>query len=162
MTISIPFDLRATPGGTQPGVERAPDRDFGHSAGTAALADAALARARGRVDHGTEALLLITAARANGASGNRAAAAKLIVAAGTYHSMRGTTLADIAKTVAAQHRPEEAVQLWTRSLDLMDGVASHRNQLELRTVQSTAASYARRGIRGAAALSQRAARLRTT
>ncbi|MFE2727142.1 tetratricopeptide repeat protein [Kitasatospora sp. NPDC059327] len=44
--------------------------DLGHPIGTIDLAEAALARARGRIDRRTESLLLITAARAHGASGD--------------------------------------------------------------------------------------------
>ncbi|MFD9687362.1 tetratricopeptide repeat protein [Kitasatospora sp. NPDC059088] len=186
--------------------------DIGHPAGTIDVAEAALARARGRVCPQTEALLLITAARAHGASGNGPTAAALILAAedamlasnddipayaaaagpaaavvashtgrtltemkdhaaaerhyrtalnkrvpGTYHRVRGITFANIAKSVAAQHRHEEAVGLWSQSLDLMDGVISRRNGKELETMRSNLALYAQRGIPGAAELSQRAA-----
>ncbi|ROR37880.1 tetratricopeptide repeat protein [Kitasatospora cineracea] len=189
--------------------------DLGHHTGTAALADAALHRTRGRVDPSTEALLLITAARANGASGNRAAAAKLILAAenamlaaaepppayaaasgpvaatvashtgktltamkdhaaaerhyraavqhrvpGTYRRGRALTLANLAKTVAAQHRHEEAVTLWAQALDLMEGVASDRATVELDTMSSALRLYTSRRIRGAAELHRRAAALR--
>ncbi|WP_406205437.1 tetratricopeptide repeat protein [Kitasatospora sp. NBC_01560] len=188
--------------------------DLGQPGRCVDLSRAALERARGKVDRHTEALLLVTAARAHGASGNGAAAAKLILAAedamfssadtiptyaaaagpvaatvashigrtltemkdygaaerhyraalrnrtsGTYHRVRGLTLANIAKTVAAQHRPEEAVGLWSQSADLMDGVASDRNRRELDTMRSTLTVYVRRGIPGAAELVQRAAQI---
>ncbi len=190
--------------------------DLKQPAGTVDLAEAALARARGRVDRQTEALLLITAARAHGASGSGAVAAALILSAenamlasndpipayaaasgpvaatvashtgrtltemadheaaerhyrtalakrapGTYHRLRGLTLANIAKSVAAQLRHEEAVSLWSQSVDLMDGVASQRNLKELETMRSALAIYERRGIPGAANLAQRAALITT-
>ncbi|MGW7446648.1 tetratricopeptide repeat protein [Kitasatospora sp. NPDC054795] len=178
------------------------------------LAEAALARARGKVDRRTEALLLVTAARAYGASGQSRTAAGALLAAedamlagdddvpsyaaasgpvaatvashtgktltemkdhraaerhyraalegrvpGTYQRVRGLTIANLAKSVAAQHRHEEAVILWNQCLDLMDGVASDRNEKELRTVRSTMAVYSRRGIPGAPELAQRATEL---
>ncbi|MFE7524101.1 tetratricopeptide repeat protein [Kitasatospora sp. NPDC057542] len=190
--------------------------DLKHPAGCVGLAQAAVERARGKVDRQTEALLLITAARAHGADGDRVTAAKLILAAedamlaggadtipayaaaagpaaatvashtgrtltemgdnkaaerhyrtaldnrrpGTYHRLRGTTLANIAKAVAAQGRYEEAVGLWSQSLDLMEGVASRRNRAELDTMHSALGLYARRGVRGAAELASRAVLLR--
>ncbi|MEU6236800.1 tetratricopeptide repeat protein [Kitasatospora sp. NPDC047058] len=178
------------------------------------MAEAALARARGKVDRRTEALLLVTAARAYGATGHRKDAAAALLAAEdavqagddgiptyaaasgpvaatvashtgrtlsemkdhraaehhyrtalkgrgsrVYQRVRGLTIANVAKSVAAQHRHEEAVHLWNQCLDLMDGVASDRNRKELETVRSTMAVYARRGIPGAAELAQRAADL---
>ncbi|MFB6893797.1 tetratricopeptide repeat protein [Kitasatospora sp. NPDC056327] len=188
--------------------------DLGHTRGCVDLAEAALARARGKTDRRTEALLLVTAARAHGATGNGPRAAELILAAedallatddsiptyaaaagppaatiashtgrtltamndhtaaerhyraalrnrtpGTYHRMRATTLANIAKSVAAQHRAEEAVSLWSKSLDLMDGLDSKRNRNDMHTMRSTLTAYARRGIPGAADLARRAARI---
>ncbi len=188
--------------------------DLGQPAGTVDLAEAALARTRGRVDKRTEALLLITAARAHGASGSPNAASALIDAAraaartGTdalppyaaaagptnaviashtgrtltemghhaaaeqhyraaltdrtdhaYRRTRALTLANIARAVAAQERHEEAVSLLARSLDLTDGIASHRARRELLAMRPNLALYARRGIRGAADLADRASRL---
>ncbi|NUS11743.1 MAG: tetratricopeptide repeat protein [Streptomyces sp.] len=178
------------------------------------LAEAALSRARGKVDRKTEALLLVTAARAYGASGQTKDAAAALLAAedamlatgdgvpsyaaasgpvaatvashtgktltemndhraaeryyraalqdrvpGTYQRVRGLTIANLAKSVASQHRHEEAVLLWNQCLDLMDGVTSDRNKKELTTVRSTMALYSRRGIPGAPELAQRAAHL---
>ncbi|MFD9686916.1 tetratricopeptide repeat protein [Kitasatospora sp. NPDC001309] len=178
------------------------------------LAEAALSRAQGKVDRKTEALLLVTSARAYGASGQSKNAAGALLAAedamlaaddgvpsyaaasgpvaatvashtgktltemkdhraaerhyrraledrvpATYQRVRGLTIANLAKSVAAQHRHEEAVVLWNQCLDLMDGVASDRNQKELKTVRSTMAVYSRRGIPGAPELAQRAAEL---
>lgn len=178
------------------------------------LAEAALSRAKGKVDRKTEALLLVTSARAYGASGRSKNAAGALLAAedamlaaddgvpsyaaasgpvaatvashtgktltemkdyraaerhyrraleerlpATYQRVRGLTIANLAKSVAAQHRYEEAVVLWNQCLDLMDGVASDRNQKELKTVRSTMAVYSRRGIPGAPELAQRAAEL---
>ncbi|MFI9156550.1 tetratricopeptide repeat protein [Kitasatospora aureofaciens] len=178
------------------------------------LAEAALSRARGKVDRKTEALLLVTAARAYGASGQSKNAAGALLAAEdamlagddgvpsyaaasgpvaatvashtgktltemkdhraaerhyraalegrvpkTYQRVRGLTLANLAKSVAAQHRHEEAVILWDQCLDLMDGVSSDRNRKELKTVRSTMAVYNRRGIPGASELAQRAGEL---
>ncbi|MGF1425126.1 tetratricopeptide repeat protein [Kitasatospora sp. LaBMicrA B282] len=178
------------------------------------LAEAALSRAQGKVDRKTEALLLVTAARAYGASGQGSSAAGALLAAEdamlagddglpsyaaasgpvaatvashtgrtltemkdhraaerhyraalagrapeAYQRVRGLTIANLAKSVAAQHRHEEAVILWNQCLDLMDGVASDRNQKELKTVRSTMAVYSRRGIPGAPELARRAAEL---
>ncbi|GAA1400282.1 Tat pathway signal protein [Kitasatospora putterlickiae] len=191
--------------------------DLGHTRGCVDLAEAALVRARGKTDRRTEALLLVTAARAHGATGNGPRAAELILAAEdallaaddpvpayaaaagppaatlashtgrtltamndhtaaerhyrtalrnriprTYHRMRATTLANIAKSVAAQHRAEEAVALWSKSLDLMDGLDSKRNRHDMHTMRSALAAYARRGIPGAADLARRASRVLTT
>ncbi|RKT10998.1 hypothetical protein BX285_4932 [Streptomyces sp. 1114.5] len=188
--------------------------DLNQTTHCAELAEAALSRAQGKVDQKTEALLLVTAARAYGASGQSKNAAGALLAAedamlagddgvpsyaaasgpvaatvashtgktltemkehraaerhyraalegrvvSTYQRVRGLTLANLAKSVAAQHRHEEAVILWNQCLDLMDGVASDRNRKELRTVHSTMAVYSRRGIPGAPELAQRAAEL---
>ncbi|MEU9127788.1 tetratricopeptide repeat protein [Kitasatospora sp. NPDC048540] len=188
--------------------------DLGQRTGTVDLAEAALARTRGRVDKRTEALLLITAARAHGAGGNPKAAAALIdaareaartgtdalpsyaAAAGptdaviashtgrtltemghhaaaekhyraalsdrtdhTYRRARALTLANVARAVAAQDRHEEAVDLLARSVGLMDGIASHRTRRELDRMRPQLLLYARRGIRGAADLADRASRL---
>ncbi|MFI5831437.1 tetratricopeptide repeat protein [Streptomyces sp. NPDC051578] len=75
---------------------------------------------------------------------------------GTYQRVHGLTMVNLGKSVAAQHRHEEAVALWNRSLDFMDGVASDRNRKEIRSIQSAAAGYRQRRIPGADALSQRA------
>ncbi|MFE9565897.1 hypothetical protein ACFYM0_32850 [Streptomyces sp. NPDC006487] len=80
-------------------------------------------------------------------------------APGTYQRVHGLTMMNLGKAVAAQHRHEEAVGLWTRSLDFMDGVVSDRNRQEVRAIQSTAAGYRKRGVAGAASLDQRAAEL---
>lgn len=169
---------------------------------------------RAWVDQQTEALLLVTCARAYGAGGeSRKAAATLLsaedamptgddlvpsyaaasgpVAAtvashtgqtltemkdhraaekhyrtalkgrvpGTYQRVHGLTMVNLGKSVAAQHRHEEAVALWSRSLDFMDGVTSDRNRKEIRSIQSAAADYRRRGVPGAEPLNRRAAEL---
>ncbi|MFI8461309.1 tetratricopeptide repeat protein [Kitasatospora sp. NPDC085464] len=186
--------------------------DLNQTAHCVELAEAALSRARGRVDRKTEALLLVTAARAYGASGQSKNAVGALLAAedavlagdgdvpsyagasgpvaatvashigktltgmkdhraaerhyraalegrvpSMYHRVRGLTLANVAKSVAAQRRHEEAVILWNECLDLMDGVASDRNKKELQTVRSTMAVYSARGIPGAPELAQRVA-----
>ncbi|MFD9536296.1 tetratricopeptide repeat protein [Streptomyces sp. NPDC060010] len=77
----------------------------------------------------------------------------------TYQRVHGLTLVNLGKSVAAQHRHEEAVALWSRSLDFMDGVTSDRNRKEIRSIQSAAAGYRRRRVPGAEALSRRAAEL---
>ncbi|MFJ2583002.1 hypothetical protein ACIO3N_40390, partial [Kitasatospora aureofaciens] len=59
-------------------------------------------------------------------------------------------------SVAAQHRHEEAVILWSQCLDLMDGVASDRNKKELKAVRSAMGVYTKRGIPGAVELAERA------
>ena len=74
---------------------------------------------------------------------------------GTYQRVHGLTMVNLGKSVAAQHRHEEAVALWNRSLDFMDGVTSDRNRKEIKSIQSAAAGYRRRRIPGAEALSQR-------
>lgn len=188
--------------------------DLNQTAHCVDLAEAAIARAQGKVDRRTEALLLVTAARAYGASGRGKNAVGALLAAedamlaaddavpsyaaasgpvaatvashtgktltemkdhgaaerhyrraledrvpSTYQRVRGLTIANLAKAVAAQHRHEEAVILWNQCLDLMDGVASDRNRKELKTVHSAMAVYSRRGIPGASELAQRAAEL---
>ncbi|MFJ2609582.1 tetratricopeptide repeat protein [Streptomyces sp. NPDC087425] len=188
--------------------------DLNQTAHCVELAEAALSRSRGKIDRKTESLLLVTAARAYGASGQSKNAAGALLAAedamlagddgvpsyaaasgpvaatvashtgktltemkdhraaeqhyrkalegrvpATYQRVRGLTIANLAKSVAAQHRHEEAVILWNQCLDLMDGVASDRNRKELKTVRSTMAVYSRRGIPGAPELARRAAEL---
>ncbi|MFF0293812.1 hypothetical protein ACFYST_10590 [Kitasatospora sp. NPDC004614] len=188
--------------------------DLGQTKHCVDLAEAALAMARGKVDRGTEALLLVTAARAYGAGGRPRDAARAILGAEdamaangdqlpayaaasgpvastvashmgktltemkdhqaaerhyrtaldgrlaeSYRRVRGLTVSNLAKTVAAQGRHEEAVGLWGEGLDLMDGVASKRAVAELKSVRSTMAVYSRRGIPGAADLGHRAASL---
>ncbi|MFJ7424025.1 tetratricopeptide repeat protein [Streptomyces uncialis] len=188
--------------------------DLGHPASCIDLAEEALRRASGRVDRQTEALLLVTCARAYGAGGEGGRAAASLLSAedamlagddqvpsyaaasgpvpatvashtgktltgmrdhraaekhyrtalkgrtpGTYQRVHGLTMVNLGKSVAAQHRYEEAVALWSRSLDFMDGVTSDRNRKEIRTIQSAAASYRRRRVPGAEALNQRAADL---
>ncbi|MFD5083622.1 tetratricopeptide repeat protein [Kitasatospora sp. NPDC058406] len=178
------------------------------------LAEESLRRARGKVDPQTEALLLITSARAYGAvgSGQKAAAALLsaedamldtatppasftaatgpvaaTVASHTaktlaelkdhqaaerhhraalagrdpeaFRRIHALTLGNLARSVAAQRRHDEAVGIWGQSLDFMDGVVSDRHKKELRKVRTTMTSWARRGIPGAADLGQRAAEL---
>ncbi|MFE7531251.1 tetratricopeptide repeat protein [Kitasatospora sp. NPDC057542] len=76
-----------------------------------------------------------------------------------YRRSRALTLANIGRAVAAQNRHEEAVDLLNRSVDLMDGVDSHRAHRELDRLRPVLAMYARRGIRGAADLAHRAAQL---
>ncbi len=180
---------------------------------TVELAEGALARARGGVDSQTEALLLVTAARAYGASGQGREAARALLAAEdamladaddtvpqyaaasgpvastvashmgktltemgdhqaaerhyrsamtgrvpeSYQRTRGLTIANVAKSVDAQRRHEEAVALWSQFLDTSDGIASGRSEKELTTLRSTMAVYTKRRIPGAAALAQRAA-----
>ncbi|AQT75022.1 tetratricopeptide repeat protein [Streptomyces sp. fd1-xmd] len=188
--------------------------DLGHPASCPELAEAALGRAAGKVDRQTEALLLVTAARAYGARGQGAKAARALLAAedavtdtrdpvpsyaaasgpvaatvashtgrtltamkdhpaaerhyrralagrtpGTYQLKHGLTMATLGTSVAAQHRHEEAVGLWARSLDFMGGVVSDRNRQAVKTIKSAAAGYRKRGVAGAANLDQRAAEL---
>ncbi|MFF9052522.1 tetratricopeptide repeat protein [Streptomyces erythrochromogenes] len=188
--------------------------DLGHSASCPELAEAALGRAAGKVDRQTEALLLVTAARAYGAGGQGKKAARALLAAedavmdtrdpvrahaaasgpvaatvashagktltamkdhpaaerhyrralagrtpGTYQLKHGLTMATLGTAVAAQHRHEEAVGLWTRSLDFMGGVVSDRNRQAVKTIKSAAAGYRKRGVTGAANLDQRATEL---
>ncbi|WP_330335456.1 tetratricopeptide repeat protein (plasmid) [Streptomyces sp. NBC_00536] len=185
--------------------------DLGHPASCVGLAEEALRRASGKVDRQTEALLLVTCARAYGACGEGPKAAAALLSAedamlaghdqvppyaaasgpvvatvashtgktltemkdhraaekhyraalrgrvpGTYQRVHGLTLVNLGKSVAAQHRHEEAVALWNRSLDFMDGVVSDRSRKEIRSIRSTAAGYGKRGIPGARALDQRA------
>ncbi|MFD9622893.1 tetratricopeptide repeat protein [Streptomyces virginiae] len=191
--------------------------DLGHPHSCTELAEEALRRASGKVDRQTEALLLVTCARAygsNGASGRAAAAllaaesalsdtrepvlsysaasgpvaatvashtgktltamkdysaaerhyrtAMLARTPGTYQRGHALTMMNLGKSVAAQHRHEEAIGLWNRSLDFMDGVASDRSRQEIRSIRRTAAGYRRRGVPGAANLDQRATELLRT
>ncbi|MFD9053206.1 hypothetical protein [Streptomyces zaomyceticus] len=78
---------------------------------------------------------------------------------GTYQRMHGLTMVNLGKSVAAQHRHEDAVGQWSRSLDFMDGVVSDRNRQEIKSIRSKAAGYRKRGVGGAASLEQRAAEL---
>ncbi|WP_329021414.1 tetratricopeptide repeat protein [Streptomyces sp. NBC_00690] len=188
--------------------------DLRHMAHSVELAEASMARARGRVDRRTEALLLVTAARAYGANRmpEKASAALLSAedamgasadavpsyaaasgpvastvashmgktltemkdhraaerhyraalegrTAQTYQRVRGLTMANLAKSVAAQRRHEEAVIWWNRSLDLMTGVDSVRSRKEVSRVRSAMVVYEKRGVPGAAELAQRAAEL---
>ncbi|MFB7360233.1 tetratricopeptide repeat protein [Streptomyces gardneri] len=188
--------------------------DLGHPDSCVELAEEALRRASGKVDRRTEALLLVTCARAYGTSGESGKAARALLAAedavldtrepvlsfaaasgpvaatvashtgktltamrdypaaerhyraaladrtpGTYQRVHGLTMVNLGKSVAAQHRHEEAVGLWSRSLDFMDGVVSDRNRQEITSIQSQAARYRKRGVVGAASLGQRAAEL---
>ncbi|MFD9520863.1 tetratricopeptide repeat protein [Streptomyces sp. NPDC059979] len=188
--------------------------DLGHPGSCINLAEEALRRASGKVDRRTEALLLVTCARAYGAGGEGERAAASLLSAedamlagddqvpsyaaasgpvsatvashtgktltemkdhraaekhyrtalrgrvpGTYQRVHGLTMVNLGKSVAAQHRHEEAVALWSRSHDFMDGVTSDRNRKEIRSIQSAAAGYRRRRVPGAEALNQRAAEL---
>ncbi|MEU8433847.1 tetratricopeptide repeat protein [Streptomyces sp. NPDC029216] len=188
--------------------------DLDHPGSCVELSEEALRRASGKVDRQTEALLLVTCARAYGAGGENGKAASALLAAedavldtqeavpayaaasgpvastvashmgrtltamkdysaaerhyrralvgrtpGTYQLKHGLTLVNLGKAVAAQHRHEEAVGLWCRSLDFMNGVVSDRNRKEIASIQSTAAGYRKRGVPGAGSLDQRAAEL---
>jgi len=76
-----------------------------------------------------------------------------------YRLKRGQTLANLGSSVAAQRRHEEAVELWDRSLGLMDGAVSGRNREEIRAIRSAAAGYRERGVPGAGSLARRATEL---
>ncbi|MFJ1936884.1 tetratricopeptide repeat protein [Kitasatospora sp. NPDC088160] len=187
--------------------------DLGQPLHTVQLAEAGLARARGHVDRKTEALLLVTAARAYGASGQGRDAGRALLAAEDamlagagsdmpgyatasgpvaatvashmgrtltemgdhpaaerhyrsamtgrlreiHQRTRALTIANIAKSVGAQRRHEEAVALWGQFLDLAGEVSSDRSKKELAILRSTMTAYAKRNITGAAALGERAA-----
>lgn len=188
--------------------------DLGHPGSCPELAEAALGRAVGRVDRQTEALLLVTCARAYGAGGQGPEAARALLAAenavadmrdpvpsyaaasgpvaatvashmgktltamkdhpaaerhyrralagrlpGTYQLKHGLSMADLGRAVAGQHRHEEAVGLWARSLDFMGGVVSDRNRQAVREIRTAAAGYQQRGVTGAGILAQRASEL---
>ncbi|MBZ9593526.1 tetratricopeptide repeat protein [Streptomyces erythrochromogenes] len=188
--------------------------DLGHPGSSPELAEAALGRAAGKIDRQTEALLLVTCARAYGAAGQSTQAARALLAAedavtdtrepvpdyaaasgpvaatvashmgktltamkdhaaaerhyrralagrtpGTYQLKHGLTLAHLARSVAGQHRHEEAVGLWARSMDFMGGVVSDRNRRAVKEIQATSAWYHRRGVAGAVSLNQRATEL---
>ncbi|MEU7556002.1 tetratricopeptide repeat protein [Streptomyces sp. NPDC044571] len=187
--------------------------ELGHPGSCIGLAEESLRRASGKVYRQTEALLLVTCARAYGAGGQGEKAAASLLSAedamlagndqvpsyaaasgpvsatvashtgktltemkdhraaekhyptalrgrvpGTYQRGHGLTMANLGKSVAAQHRHEEAVALWSRSLDFVDGVTSDRSRKELRSIRSAATGYRRR-VPGAEALAQRAAEL---
>ncbi|MER7540709.1 tetratricopeptide repeat protein [Streptomyces sp. NPDC097704] len=188
--------------------------DVGHPDSCVELAEEALRRASGKVDRQTEALLLVTCARAYGSNGQGEKAARALLTAedavadtgdsvpsyaaasgpvastvashmgktltamrdyaaaerhyrtalvgrtpGTYQRVHGLTLVNLGKAVAAQHRHEEAVGLWNRSLDFMGGVVSDRNRQQIKSIRAVTAGYRRRGVPGAASLDQRAAEL---
>ncbi|MFD7546765.1 tetratricopeptide repeat protein [Streptomyces sp. NPDC059578] len=77
----------------------------------------------------------------------------------TYQRVHGLTMVNLGKSVAAQHRYEEAVSLWNRSLGFMDGVISDRNRQQIKSIRTVAVAYRKRGVSGAAALDQRASEL---
>lgn len=188
--------------------------DLNHPGSCVELAEEALRRASGKVDRRTEALLLVTCARAYGTSGEAGKAARALLAAedavldarepvlsfaaasgpvtatvashtgktltamkdypaaerhyraalavrtpGTYQRVHGLTMVNLGKSVAAQHRHEEAVGLWDRSLGFMDGVLSDRSRQEIKTIHARAAGYRKRGVAGARSLEQRAAEM---
>ncbi|MFF3015477.1 tetratricopeptide repeat protein [Streptomyces sp. NPDC057939] len=188
--------------------------DLGHPGQCPELAEAALGRAAGKVDRQTEALLLVTCARAYGYHGQSTRAARALLAAedamtdtrdelptysaasgpvaatvashtgktltamkdhtaaerhyrraltgrtpGIYQLKHGLTMTNLGRSLAGQHRHEEAVGLWARSLDFMGGVVSDRNRQAVREIQAAASRYRRRGITGAASLNQRATEL---
>lgn len=191
--------------------------DLQHPLACVELAEAAVQRARGKVDQKTEALLLVTSARAYSACGRpKQAAAALRLAQDalvatddavpiysaasgpvastvashtaktltqmhehraaelhyrtalegrtpdSYQRVHGLTLINLARSVSAQKRYEEAVSLFNRSLNCMTGVASARNHKELGRICSTMAVWGRRGIPGAVELGHRAAVLART
>ncbi|MEU6935012.1 tetratricopeptide repeat protein [Streptomyces sp. NPDC046374] len=188
--------------------------DLGHPDSCVDLSEAALQRARGKVDRQTEALLLVTCARAYGTAGQTKQAASALLraeeaaadttdpvatyAAGSgpvtatiashtaktltamrdhsaaerhyrtalagrapdsYQRGHALTMVNLGKSVAAQRRHEEAVRLWHRCIDVMDGLNSDRTKQEITTIKTASAGYARRGIPGAATLTQRATEL---
>lgn len=188
--------------------------DLGHSDSCVQLSEEALRRAARKVDRRTEALLLVTCARAYGSTGRRVQAAVALrkaedalhdsrdpvpayaaasgpVAAtvashtgktltsmrdhtaaerhyrtalagrapGAYQRGHAFTLVNLGRAVAAQHRHEEAVHLWGRALDALDGVLSHRGRQEVEAVRSSTAGYRGRGVAGAVRLEERAAAL---
>lgn len=65
-------------------------------------------------------------------------------------------MVNLGNSVAAQHRHEEAVALWNRAIDFMDGVVSDRNRQQIKAIRAAAAGLRRRGVSGAAGLDQRA------
>lgn len=69
---------------------------------------------------------------------------------------------NLARSVAAQRRYDESIALWGEALTVMDGVASERNRREAKTIHATTTRWMRRGIPGAAGLSQRAAEVART
>ncbi|MFF7098057.1 tetratricopeptide repeat protein [Streptomyces rubradiris] len=77
----------------------------------------------------------------------------------SYQRGHALTLANLAKSVAAQHRHEEAVHLWRQCVTVMEGLDSHRSRQEITSIRVAAAGYARRGIPGAADLTRRATHL---
>ncbi|KUN17649.1 Tat pathway signal sequence domain protein [Streptomyces corchorusii] len=191
--------------------------DLGHPDSCVDLSEEALRRAAGKVDRHTQALLLVTCARAYGAAGLTAQAASALLraeqaldgedgpvasyAAGSgpvaatvashtgktltamrdhkaaehhyrsalsgrspssYQRGHALTLANLAKSVAAQRRHEEAVHLWRQCITLMESLDSNRSRQEVNAIRDAAASYARRGIPGATGLAQRANHLLRT
>ncbi|MFJ9461360.1 tetratricopeptide repeat protein [Kitasatospora sp. NPDC101447] len=175
------------------------------------LAEEALRRSAGRVDAQTRAMLLITSARAYGATrqGSKAAEALLsaedaltrgtdpvaayALAAGpagaTISSHTGKTLAELgdhknaekhrraalagrdpekfrrihaltldelASSLDRQNHMDEAVATWGQALDMMNGSTSKRNTESIKAMRDTMRRYQARGVRGAAALSERA------
>lgn len=129
----------------------------------AAFASAAVGPPLG-YDHGAVAATLRAAERGGGVGTEEVATVRRLT--GTFCGAderlsggHGLTPVNLGRSVAAQHRHEEAVALWSRSLDFMDGVTSDRNRKEIRSIRSATAGYRRRRIPGAGALHQRAADL---
>ncbi|MFD8417635.1 tetratricopeptide repeat protein [Streptomyces sp. NPDC059650] len=78
---------------------------------------------------------------------------------GTYQLKHGLTTANLGRSVAGQHRYEEAVGLWAKSLDFMAGVVSDRNRQGVKEIQAASARYRKGGVAGAGSLEQRATEL---
>lgn len=73
-----------------------------------------------------------------------------------YRRVHMLTFADLGDCLAAQVRPDEAVQAWTNAIDLMDGVTSNRTRKAVASIRPTLAIYKKRGVPGSRDLDRRA------
>ncbi|WP_438319818.1 tetratricopeptide repeat protein (plasmid) [Streptomyces sp. HUAS TT3] len=77
-------------------------------------------------------------------------------APGTYRLKHGLTMANLGRSVAGQHRYEEAVG---PIVGFMARVVSDRNRQAVKEIQAAAGRYRKRGVAGAGSLKQRATEL---
>ncbi|MFD7028493.1 tetratricopeptide repeat protein [Streptomyces sp. NPDC059917] len=73
-----------------------------------------------------------------------------------FKRVHALTYADLADSLAAQARADEAVAAWAQSLSLMEGMTSDRTRKAITSIRPTLAIYQRRKVPGAADLARRA------
>ncbi|MFF2749206.1 tetratricopeptide repeat protein [Kitasatospora sp. NPDC058048] len=72
-----------------------------------------------------------------------------------YRRVHALTYADLGDSVEAQARADEAVAIWGRALDLMEGMTSDRTRKAISSIRPRLAVYRRRGVPGAVDLERR-------